>query len=209
MTEVPTEASPTGVACFAESPFSLERYMRTLYCFVALPLLLGSFAAFAGDVATTQSHVQAWEGLKARLALGTSAPTRGELGIGDIEQQKINSVSLMGDYYLSRPWMGTSGGWRATSGVLLGARSSVWSSPSSLDRRSAGESSETGTQPYLGLGYTGWSSKGSWGLSADVGLMGVPRSAARFGRSGPTSLDDTVRDLRFAPLVQLGLSYSF
>lgn len=185
--------------------------MRPALCrwIAALALSIGASGAFAGDGAGNQSHLQAWEGLKARLALGTTAPARNELGMGDAEQQKINSVSLMGDYYLSRGWLGTSGGWRATSGVLLGARSSVWSSPSLLDRRTGGDSGESGTQPYLGLGYTGWSSKGGWGLSADVGLVGLPRSATRFGRAGVSSLDDTVRDLRFAPLVQLGLSYSF
>lgn len=175
-----------------------------------LTLLLAVAGAHANDGAP-QSQAQAWEGLKARLAIGTTAPARSELSIGDSEQQKVNTVSLMGDYYLSRPLLGTSGGWRATSGVLLGSRSSVWSSPSLLDRRTAGDGIEAGTQPYLGLGYTGWSSKGGWGLSADLGLMGTSRSATRLGKSAPasSSLDDTVRDLRFAPLLQLGVSYSF
>jgi hypothetical protein len=187
--------------------------MRPASChwIAALILSLGVAGAHASEAMTPQSQAQAWEGLKARLAIGTTAPTRNEPSLGDAEQQKINTVSLMGDYYLSRPWFGTAGGWRATSGVLLGSRSSVWSSPSVLDRRTAGDGTEGGTQPYLGLGYTGWSSKGGWGLSADVGLMGMSRSATRFGKAatGSTSLDDTVRDLRFAPLLQLGLSYSF
>ncbi|MBL0730134.1 hypothetical protein [Piscinibacter sp. HJYY11] len=176
----------------------------------ALTLSLGVMAAHAGDGTSPQSHAQAWEGLKARLSIGTTAPARSEL-VGDAEQQRVNTVSLMGDYYLSRPWLGTSGGWRATSGVLLGSRSSVWSSPSLLDRRTAGDGTEAGTQPYLGLGYTGWSSKGGWGLSADLGLMGLPRSGTRFGKGaiGSSSLDDTVRDLRFAPLLQVSVSYSF
>jgi hypothetical protein len=172
-----------------------------------LALSIGVPGAYAGEGSSDQSHVQAWEGLKARLAVGTAVPARSELGFGDAEQQKVNSVSLMGDYYLKRGWLGTSGGFRATSGVLLGARSSVWSSPSLLERRTGGEGGDAGTQPYLGLGYTGWSSKGGWGLSADVGLMGLPRGAS--SRAGSSSLDDTVRELRFAPLVQLGLSYSF
>lgn len=176
-----------------------------------LTLFLGAMGAHAGDGTSPQSHAQAWEGLKARLSIGTTAPARSEFSLGDAEQQRVNTVSLMGDYYLSRPWLGTSGGWRATSGVLLGSRNSVWSSPSLLDRRTAGDGTEAGTQPYLGLGYTGWSSKGDWGLSADVGLMGLPRSGTRFGKGaiGSSSLDDTVRDLRFAPLLQVGVSYSF
>lgn len=167
----------------------------------------------------TPSEQQAWEGLRARLALGTAAPVRNDTGLGDTEPQRVNSLTLMGDYYLSRPWLGTSGGWRATSGVLFGSRSTLWSSPSLLDRRMApvvpgGDGGDTtATLPYLGVGYTGWSSKGGWGLSADVGLMAVnPRSATRLGGRPPVtgqSMDDSIRDLRFAPLVQLGLSYSF
>lgn len=185
--------------------------MRSLlvHWLAMLTLCVGAAAVHAGE-ATPQSQAQAWEGLKARLAIGTAAPARSDPSLGDAEPQKINTLSLMGDYYLSRPWLGKSGGWRATSGVLLGSRSSVWSSPSLLDRRIAGDSSDAGTQAYLGLGYTGWSSKGGWGLSADVGLIGLSRSSTRFGKSAPSSsLDDTVRDMRFAPLLQLGVSYSF
>ena len=175
------------------------------HCTASLILSIWGACAGAGDVPTTSSHAQAWEGLKARLALGTAIQARGELGLGETEH-KINSISLMGDYYLSRPWLGTSGGWRATSGVLLGNRGSLWSSPSLLERRASGDGIDNGTLPYLGVGYTGWSSKGGWGLSADLGLMGSPRSSNRFGRA---NLDDTVRDLRFAPTVQLGVSYQF
>jgi hypothetical protein len=172
--------------------------------------------AQAGDTSTALSDNQAWEGLKARLALSTNGGSRSgsDLGSLDSDPQRINSLSLMGDYYLTKPWLGNAGGLRATSGVLFGSRSSIWSSPALLDRRSTGYDAGTdnvGTLPYLGLGYTGWSSKGGWGLSADVGLMGSPRSAGKLGKnaSGSQSLDDTVRDLRFSPLVQLGLSYSF
>jgi hypothetical protein len=179
----------------------------------ALALVASATHAWAGEGVQPQNDPHAWERLKARLALGTTTVSRNEQGANESEAQKINSVSLMGDYYLSRPWLGTSGGWRATSGVLLGSRGAAWSSPSLLDRRSSGaaDNADSSTLPYLGLGYTGWSSKGGWGLSADLGLMGSPRSAARFGKAGAgtQSLDDTVRDLRFSPTVQLGLSYSF
>lgn len=200
--------------------FSLRPVMsRTVLSWCAATALMAVMAghAWAADASQSISDAQAWEGLKARLALGTnSTASRSELGgTLDTDPQKINSLSLMGDYYLTKPWLGTAGGLRATSGVLFGSRSSIWSSPALLDRRStpgydAGNDS-TGTLPYLGVGYTGWSSKGGWGLSADVGLMGTPRSSGRLpkGSTASQSLDDTVRDLRFSPLVQLGLSYSF
>jgi hypothetical protein len=118
----------------------------------------------------------------------------------------------MGDYYLSKPWLGTAGGLRATSGVLLGPRSSLWSSPAAIDRRVVdGNADGSSTLPYVGVGYTGLSDKGGWGLSADLGLMASPRSSVRLGKvfNGAQSLDDTLRELRFAPLVQLGVSYAF
>ena len=173
--------------------------------------------AASGDGLQSQLDSQGWAGLKGRLTLGTSSPAlRTEFGANDADAQKVNSMSLMGDYYLTRPWLGTAGGLRATSGVLLGSRISLWSSPTSIDRRMAPtavatEGSSDSTLPYLGVGYTGLSSKGGWGLSADLGLMATPRSSVRLGRvfNGTQSLDDAMRDLRFAPLLQLGVSYSF
>lgn len=183
--------------------------------FGALALMTLAAHACAGEGVANQTDRQSWEGLRARLALGTRAPARSDIGLSDSELLKIRSVSLMGDYYLSRPWLGTGGGLRATSGVLFGTRSSLWNSPAFMDRRMVVIGADTGfdangTLPYLGVGYTGWSSKGGWGLSADLGLMGSNlRSAVGKAVSGTQSLDDTVRDLRFSPVVQLGLSYSF
>ncbi|MBX3619345.1 MAG: hypothetical protein KF891_05060 [Rhizobacter sp.] len=183
--------------------------------FGAVALMAMATHAWAGEGLAGQADRQSWEGLKARLALGTRAPARGDVGLSDAELLRIRSISLMGDYYLGRPWLGNAGGWRATSGVLFGSRSSLWSSPALLDRRMSAVGLDAGyesgsTLPYLGVGYTGWSSKGGWGLSADLGLMG-PNLRPAVGKAAPgaQSLDDTVRDLRFSPVVQLGLSYTF
>jgi hypothetical protein len=67
------------------------------------------------------------------------------------------------------------------------------------------------TLPYLGIGYTGLSSRGGFSFSADLGVVALtPGSDVRFGRApaGP-NLDEAVRDLRLTPMVQLGVSYSF
>lgn len=175
---------------------------------------LGTCAA-AGEGSQARLDAAAWEGLRGRLSLSTSWANRYELSSSDsAEPVKVSSFSLMGDYYLSRPWLGTAGGWRATSGVLFGPRPSLWSSPALMDRRMAptvgldGTVDDASTLPYLGFGYTGWSLKGGWGLSADLGLMAQPRSAPRLSRHGLSTPDDS-RDLRFAPLLQLGLSYTF
>jgi len=190
---------------------------KTVGLWIGILALATSVAhAAPGDGLQSQFDSQAWEGLKGRLTLGTAAPFRAELGSIEPDAQKINSLSVMGDYYLTRPWLGTTGGLRATSGLLLGPHASLWSSPASVDRRTAasgldGSADGSSTLPYLGVGYTGLSDKGGWGLSADLGLMANPRSTVRLGKvfNGTQSLDDTMRDLRFSPLLQLGVSYSF
>ena len=71
---------------------------------------------------------------------------------------------------------------------------------------------ETTTVPYVGLGYTGLSLRSRLSFSADLGLTAQATvSGARLGRAGygVPGLDEAVRDLRLAPLVQLGVSYSF
>ena len=187
---------------------------KVVRCLVGTLALVATFAhAGSGEGLKASVDHPAWEGLKGRLSFGTVTPFQADLGNTASEPLRIQSLSLMGDYYLSRPWLGSVGGLRATSGLMLGARGSLWSSPASIDRRSSlgvmadGSTENNGTVPYLGVGYTGLSSKGGWGLSADLGLMALnPRSAAKLGNQ---SLDDTMRDLRFTPLLQLGVSYSF
>lgn len=163
-----------------------------------------------------QSQTQG-DGLRGRLMLGTGTTGRSDAPAASfaIDGPKVQSLSLMGDYYLTRPWVGTAGGLRATSGVLLGQRSLLWGSPFGMDRRSAPwlSGDDTGsTTPYLGVGYTDTSAKGGWGLSADLGLMALnPRSAVRLGKvfNGSQNLDDAVRELRLSPVLQLGVSYAF
>ena len=187
---------------------------KVVRCLVGTLALVATFAhAGSGEGLKTPLDHSAWEGLKGRLSFGTTAAFQAELGNPASEPLRIHSLSLMGDYYLSRPWLGSVGGLRATSGLMLGSRGALWSSPASIDRRSSlgvmadGSTDHNGTVPYLGVGYTGLSSKGGWGLSADLGLMALnPRSATKLGNQ---SLDDTMRDLRFTPLLQLGVQYSF
>jgi hypothetical protein len=146
---------------------------------------------------------------------------------------RLSGASGLGDYYFGRYSIraGEAGGFRATSGVLLGSQLGIWGGPSaaspigsafSVERHTfsllspargvelAGQ--DSGTVPYLGLGYSGSSAKGGWGFSADLGLMALnPGNAVRLGRvlgGGPT-LDDVLRDMRMSPLVQVGASYSF
>ena len=66
---------------------------------------------------------------------------------------------------------------------------------------------DNATLPYLGFGYTGLSARSGWSFSADLGLVAQTPGGIKVIRS--QSLDDAVREMRLAPLLQLGVSYAF
>lgn len=147
----------------------------------------------------------------------------------DAPGQRLESLSLLGDYYFLRnaPGLLARGGFRATSGLIIGtptnralsgygqgrggpglaARTLTASTSGSLDPFGVGT-----TVPYLGIGYSSASERGGWGFSADVGLVArSPGSAVKLGRvfSGNQPLDDLLREMRLSPLLNVGVSYSF
>jgi hypothetical protein len=166
-----------------------------------------------------------WQG---RLSLSVQSPAlRTGLG-GDDGSLQITGLSLLGDYYFARalPLLASEGGFRATSGLILGGRTQTWGSRPqlgglSVERRSIGSGlaapgadavADAATKPYLGVGYSGLSPKRAWSFSADLGLMALAAgNAVKLGRvfNGGPSLDEVVRDMRLAPVLQLGVSYSF
>lgn len=171
-----------------------------------------------------------WARWQARLSLGASAPAwRANLKDTEPTGLRVGAVSVSGDYYFTDASLdrGRLGGLRATSGLIvgpraqatmgqpaLGARGSVFSAERRL--LSAPSSSDNAPDlasiPYFGLGYTGLSLRGQWSISADLGVVALyPGHAVRLGRgaSGSRSFDDVMRDLRWAPVLQMGVSYAF
>jgi len=138
---------------------------------------------------------------------------------------RVLSANLLGDYYLtSSGFTGLQGGLRATGGVLLGPLSMAQSSGGlalgsglvSAGRRSLTATSLDAYTPeqssnlsYVGIGYTGRLQGGGLAFSADFGLMSGAYSGLRLGRSSAQGFEDAMRDLRFKPLLQLGLAYSY
>lgn len=193
--------------------------MRTR-CSPALLLLLLTGPAWADGGLTINPEQTPWPRWQARVGLSTTSPLRSELGLGS---GQLQGGRLLGDYYFvnspSFGLAGVSGGFRATSGLLLSPRgpslsmATVPAPGGSLSVSQQTSSSDLSgdpsrTVPYLGFGYTGLSAKGGWGITADVGVMALnPGSGLRLGRG--QSLDDVVRDMRLTPVLQLGVSYSF
>jgi hypothetical protein len=137
---------------------------------------------------------------------------------------RVLSANLLGDYYLTRSGIsGLSGGLRATGGLLTGPLSvsqssgglALGSGPVSAGRRSlslngadAYALEPSGNLSYLGIGYTGRVTGGGLSFSADLGLVSGS-VGLRLGRSSAQGFEDAMRDLRFKPLLQLGLAYSY
>ncbi|MEO8299745.1 MAG: hypothetical protein ABI574_18260 [Burkholderiales bacterium] len=121
----------------------------------------------------------------------------------------------------------SSGGLRASGGMVGVSRWTAFQSRGLLDAgpidlsmtlpRRAWASQMMTSVPYVGVGYTNagdlrdsWAS--TWRFSADLGVMALsPSSAARLNRvvGGQQTLDDALRDMRLAPLLQVGVSYTF
>jgi hypothetical protein len=191
-----------------------------------LALALTSAAATDGRGLVVDPDRLLWPSLQGRLQLSTEPllPT----AVGSIESATLRprSAALFGDYYVSRPFFGNTGGVRLTSGLVTGPRGAVFGpgqamAPgpfgfSAVSRGPAGSTMAdvngegTQTMPYVGVGYSGSSVSGGWGFSADLGIAAENGGNQRLMRSLMSqSLDDTLRELRLTPVLQLGVSYRF
>ena len=206
--------------------------MRTtpwiLLGFLAAAPIASSWAV-EGDGLTPGGRSVQWPQWQGRVSLGMSAAGP-RADAFNRDSPTLTGASLLGDYYFSRFDRGAiaGGGFRATSGVFVGTRSSLLAfSPLSagrgfnIERRSLSsfalapnpDNNNDSAVPYLGLGYTGLYGKSGWGFSADIGVMALVGggSAVKLGRvfTGNQSLDDALHEMRLSPLLQVGVSYSF
>jgi hypothetical protein len=199
---------------------------KTVWMFAAVTGLVIAAPAMALDADSptpnTDQHQQPWARWQGRLSLGTPSP----VWRPGIESNKVSSASLMGDYYFGHSLVGagSAGGFRATSGLIFGPRTSLSigqpglaaGNVFSIGSRPFGQSAmpytndttgDNATLPYLGVGYTNLAVRSGWSFSADLGLVAQTPGGLKVIRS--QSLDDAVRELRLAPLLQLGVSYAF
>jgi len=214
---------------FSLRPFSAKSLVVCLSC------ALATFSAMAADesglgLRLGEDSPLRWQ---ARVQMtGKDALGRGPEAARN-SSWRLLSANLLGDYYLTSSGLGSNvrGGLRATGGVMLGPLSLVQSSSglalgssslalgrglsvgqhsfsllaSNLDALDASTS-----MSYLGIGYTGQSLRGGWGFSADLGIVsGYNFGGLRLGRSSAQGMEDVLRDMRYKPLLQLGLSYSY
>jgi hypothetical protein len=190
----------------------------------AVSLLAAPVVWAQGQGLTVDEHAFFGPRLQARLGVNTST-SLAEGGSASWQQQ---AGVLLGDYYFSRARLGqgqVSSGFRATSGMLLGQRSLALGTPTVSSEqgmavtqlrqpRGALPGIESASEPwaavpYIGVGWSGVSVRGGWGVSADLGLAGRSGTNGGLRVSGNQSLDDLLRELRISPMLQVGVSYAF
>lgn len=198
-------------------------------------LVLAALAStsHAGDGLKVNPSDDFWSGVRANIRLNASLASTAPLG--SLQSWSGTgptpySAAIIGDYYFSAAGPDKReprSGFRASTALLIrqpGVSLSelAWSSRSeasfgiparvSLSSVSAGYSDDSAerisTQPYLGLGYSGMLPKSGWGYWADIGLV-VQNPGGVLGIGRAQGFDDVLRDLRLAPLVQVGVNYSF
>jgi hypothetical protein len=180
-----------------------------------------------------------WSGSQTRLSVHAVRADLTPLRLGYQASTGLSPIApmaaaLSGDYYFSKDLADTTGprtGFRASSVLLIrqpgiSLSDLAWSSRAALSfgtphfvalpSLSPGLADPSdynvSTMPYLGIGYSEVSLKTRWGFWADIGLVvQSPGSAQGLGRvlSGTQGVDELMRELRMAPMVQLGVSYSF
>jgi hypothetical protein len=191
---------------------------------LALPL-----AAAANQGLVPLSGEWLWPQLQARITVqtvslapvGPVALARGAGLESAAPQRGVQGGGIFGDYVFSTP---SFGNFRATSGVMLGAPAGAPVFSGSLGPRlgvtvydagvatSQGSAESAQTLPYLGLGYSSPALWRSLSVNADVGLVaGRPGGLPGLGRAifGNQPTDAALRELRLAPVLQLGMRYSF
>lgn len=185
----------------------------------ALPVL-----SMAQSPGLSVGEQAAFFGPRFQARVGVSASLPGDAGNPAWQQAGL----VLGDYYFSSARFGlrdVSGGFRATSGLLLGQRSLMLGTPALASGQAvnftllrqhrmgsaSGESLSEGWSavPYVGVGWSGVSVRGGWGLSADLGLAGRSGGGLRVNQSAGQALDDVLREWRLMPVLHLGVSYAF
>lgn len=169
-------------------------------------------AAAAADGLLPPETDQVWPRWQARAQLGATTLAPVTLAGGSRE-----AGSLLGDYYFDAPGLrirSWTGGLRATGGVAFSGRGLPLGPQTTLRMGAtalpAGMADDTETVPYVGLGYSG-STHDGWTFSADIGLVADRPGSLRAGRVlfGDQPLDNALREMQFAPVLQLGVRYSF
>jgi hypothetical protein len=196
---------------------------RSYAASVAALLLCSTSSLTWAEGLQWRADQEPWPKLQARVSLALGNPAFASLSLPS-GNAGLQGGRILGDYYFGDikdvGGRGFSGGFRATSGLWLSTRGISLSQPSvpraglplSVTQLSLSPNAGDPTADvshgaaYLGVGYTGLSPKGGWGFTADLGVL-AGGGGLRVARS--VLPDESTRDFRLTPVLQLGVSYSF
>jgi hypothetical protein len=188
---------------------------------LALPLL-----AQSADGLVAPSAEALWPQWQARVTVQSAAIS--PLSMSGLLRQLDTAAApraaqggaLLGDYYFAQPSFGS---FRASGGLMVGstggaplltglAAPSLGISLQSLAGAGTVGTESAGTVPYLGLGFVTAAWRNSLALTADLGwVAGQPSAIGGVGRAlfGNQGWETALREIRLAPVVQLGVRYAF
>ena len=178
-------------------------------------LLSSALTLAAGDgLAANPYRVPPWARTSAVEGATVGLPAwRSALAEADRTGLRVDGAGLLGDHYFGSAGTADAdrlSGFRATSGLLRIERRLFGGADAALS--SNGIQFERSTAAYLGVGYSSLATQGGWSFSADLGVIALrPGSVVRLGRSlgNNQGVDDALREMRLAPVLQLGVSYAF
>ncbi|MBK6470925.1 MAG: hypothetical protein IPF94_09310 [Betaproteobacteria bacterium] len=165
-----------------------------------------------------------WPQWQARITLLTSGGAA--LALAPLSESGAAPIglrggALVGDYVFASPAFGR---FRASGGLLSGhlgglpLASALAGQRLGVDvQRSVAPLWSPGSEspaalPYIGLGFSGAAGLAGLSLTADLGLVAErPEAAAGLGRAlfGNQGMERSLRELRLAPVMQLGVRYTF
>lgn len=163
-----------------------------------------------------------WQARITLLVTGGPALALAPLSASGAAPSGLRGGALLADYVFANSAFGrfrTSGGLLSghlgglpMASALTGQRLGV-----AVQRSVAAPPWIAGTQtpatlPYVGLGFSGAAGLAGLTLTADVGVVAErPEAAAGLGRAlfGNQGMERSLRELRLAPVMQLGVRYAF
>jgi hypothetical protein len=181
----------------------------------------GACAAQGLSLPATETMWPQWQARITLLTTGGGALALAPLSDSGAAPGGLRGGALVGDYVFANP---TFGRFRASGGLLSGhlgglPLANALASPRlgvAVQRSVApawGQGPDTPEPlPYIGFGFSGAAGLAGLSLTADLGLVAErPEAAVGLGRAlfGNQGMERSLRELRLAPVMQLGVRYTF
>lgn len=184
-------------------------------------LVAGASAAQGLSLPAAETLWPQWQARITLLTTHGAALALAPLSDSGAAPSGLRGGALIGDYVFATP---TFGQFRASGGLLsghlgglplvnalAGQRLGVAVQRSVAPAWAPGAETPA-TLPYIGFGFSGAAGLDGLSLTADLGLVAErPKAAVGLGRAlfGNQGMERSLRELRLAPVMQLGVRYTF